>query len=283
MYIPLFLLTLALAGQNPAACDTVAPPAPPQADQLASLRTMQDVIGVTVLADGTKAPENLVLPKLTNRRQTLDFMRVHYPDVKKRKHGDVRPIAWICVDRRGHVARATLINASGEDAFDALSLNVFTVAAFTPAQVGTDTVAVWLPLPAVVPAKEELEYALAAEGGDHSVQPSRTPFDEAPQLMNRSRIESAILRVIYNVNRDAVQKAETMYRSQQIGGEAIMWIYIDPTGAVKNSILKKTSGNADLDVSAQQIVQQMQFMPAKLKGKAVEAWIEVPIAFRARQ
>jgi TonB family protein len=267
---------------NPDSCATASGPTPPQFEQLAALRTMQDVVGISQLANGAKAPSNLILPKLLNRRQTLDFMRVHYPSTKKRRPADSRPIAWVCVDRHGRVARSILLSPTGDAAFDSLSLNVFTVAAFTPAQSGSDTLEVWFPLPAAVPLKDELEAALAADGFDRSTTPSQTPFTEAPVLQNRSRIEAAILRVIHNVNPQAVQRNEILYRSQQIGGTTIMWIFIDVAGNVTNSVIKKTSGNTDLDLSAQQIVSTMRFFPAKLDGKPVDVWIEVPIAFRSR-
>jgi TonB family protein len=278
MILPLLIATL-VAGPTADSCSATIPE-PPAAEQLSALRTMEDVIAVTVLPDGSHAPKNVVLPSLVNRRQTLEYMRANYP--KKRKKSDARPIAWVCVDKRGRVANATLLNGTGDAALDSLSLKVFSVAAFAPAQAGSDTLAVWFPLPAIIPSKEELIAALASDGFDQSTVPTNMPFTEAPVLQNRSRIESAILRVIHHVNPQAAQRAEMQYRSQQIGGTTIMWIYIDITGNVTNSVIKKSSGNHDLDASAQQIVAMMRFFPAKLNGKPVDVWIEVPIAFKSR-
>ena len=277
----LAIIAAVLAMQNPdSACITRNPPPPPTAEQVSLLRTMQDVIAVSALADGTRPPDNLVLPNIVNRRQTLEYMRVNYPSVKKRKGADVRPVAWVCIDRRGRVGGVRLVNASGDAAFDSLSTHVFSVAAFTPGRVGDDPVSVWIPLPAIVPTKEELEYALAADGFDRSTQPAKTPFTDPPELLNRSRIEQAITRVIYQVNRDAVQRAEVFDRAQQVGGSVTMWIYIDVAGNVTNSVVKKSSGNSDLDNTAAQIVAMMRFLPAKLNGKPVDVWIEVPLVFR---
>lgn len=280
MYLPVFLIVLA-ASPAVTPCETGSVPTPPAITQLAALRSMKDVIGVSVLADGTRAPDNIVLPTIVNRRQTLEYMRVHYPDVKKRKPSDARPVAWVCVDKRGRVGGAKLVNGTGEARFDSLSLNVFSVAAFTPALVGADTVELWFPLPAAIPSKDELEMALAADGFDKSMRPTQTAFTEAPQLLNRSRIEDAVLRVIHNVNNAAVARTEIFNRAQQSGGTALVWIYIDQAGNVTNSVLKKKSGNTDLDIAAQQIVATMRFLPAKLDGKPVDVWIEVPLVFRS--
>jgi TonB family protein len=273
--------TVMIALQNPdSACTSANAPAPPTAEQVAALRSMQDVIAVAALTDGSHAPDNIVLPTIVNRRQTLEYMRVHYPNVKKRKGTDARPIAWICVDRRGRVGSVKLLNASGDAAFDELSTNVFSVAAFSPGRVGDDTIGVWVPMPAVIPTKDELQYALTSDGFDHSTQPARTSFTDAPQLLNRSRIEQAITKVIYQVNRDAVLRNEAFDRAQQMGGNVIMWIYIDVEGNVTNSVVKKSSGNTDLDNTAAQLCSMMRFMPAKLNGKPVDVWIEVPLAFK---
>ena len=262
------------------ACLKPNAPAPPTSEQIAALRSMQDVIAVTALTDGSRAPDHIVLPKLVNRRQTLEYMRVHYPEVKKRKGTDTRPVAWICVDRQGRVGGVKLLNASGDKAFDELSTNVFSVAAFTPGTVGNDTVSVWVPMPAVIPTKDELQYALDSDGFDNSTQPTKTPFTDPPELLNRSRIEQAITKVIYQVNRDVVARNEIFDRAQQMGGNVIMWIYIDVQGNVTNSLVKKSSGNTDLDNTAAQLVSMMRFLPAKLNGKPVDVWIEVPLAFK---
>jgi protein TonB len=74
---------------------------------------------------------------------------------------------------------------------------------------------------------------------------------------------------------------EAFARSQRVGGDVQMWVYIDPTGAVANAIIKKTSGNLELDNAAMNIVRIMRFSPARNGNEAVDVWIEVPIKFKA--
>jgi TonB family protein len=278
-FLPLLFSWLLSGGGT--VCTATPIPAPPSIERLSQLKTKQDVVSVALLANGSSAPAGLTLPDLLNRRQTLQFLLANYPNGKS-KPGKGTAIAWVCVDKRGRVAKAMLVNGSGSSVFDSLSLRVLEVAAFAPGRVGNDTVDVWVPLPARVPTKEELTTALAAEIGDKSTTPVRTEFTDPPELMNRARVEDAIMRTVFNVNRDAAARTERFMRAQNAGGTVILWVYIDNTGKLTNTVLKKTSGNADLDQAAYQVASIMEFRPALNNGKPVDVWIEVPIAFKAR-
>jgi TonB family protein len=271
-----------LLGGGSSVCTASPAPAPPTLERLSQIKSKQDVIGVAVLDNGTSAPAALILPDLQNRRQTLQFMLVNYPEGKAAKPGKGTAIAWVCVDRRGRVGKALLVNGSGNAHFDSLSLRVLEVASFAPGRIGNDTVDVWVPLPARVPTRDELTAALAVESGDRSAAPVHTEFTDAPELMNRARVEDAIMRTVFNVNRDVAARTERFMRAQNAGGTVVLWIYIDVKGNVTNSVMKKTSGNPDLDASAQQVAAIMQFRPAQHKGQPVDVWIEVPIAFKGR-
>jgi TonB family protein len=271
-----------LLGGGSFVCTASPAPAPPSFERLSQIKTKQDVLGVAVLGNGSNAPAELILPDLQNRRQTLQFMLAHYPEGKAARPGKGTAIAWVCVDRRGRVGKAVLANSSGNATFDSLALRALEVAWFVPGRIGNDTVDVWIPLPARVPTKDELNVALALESGDRSAAPVHTEFTEAPVLINRARVEDAIMRTVFNVNRDVAARTERFMRAQNAGGTVVLWVYIDATGNLTNSVLKKTSGNTDLDQSAHQVAAIMQFRPALNKGKPVDVWIEVPIAFKGR-
>jgi protein TonB len=140
---------------------------------------------------------------------------------------------------------------------------------------------VWLPFPARVPPHNELIALLEAEARDLSEAPTETPYTQKPVLLNRTQIEAAIIRVVHSVSPQVREMNELMARSQKIGGTTQMHIFIDPEGVVRTARLAKTSGNRDLDTAAENIVKMMRFSPAKNGDKAVGAWIEVPIRFRA--
>jgi hypothetical protein len=190
----LFSLSMML---TPLPCDS--PVRPPPAAQLAALRTRADVVNVSVLEDGTKAPPELTLPVLLNRRQTLAFMNANYPKGKLPKPTR-DAIAWVFVDRQGHASSAVIAVESGSPRLDSLSIRTFSVAQFAPATVGADTFGVWVAYPARIPDQEEILTALAVMDGVRGERPIKTPFTKPPELLNRTRIEAAVLRVIHSVN-----------------------------------------------------------------------------------
>lgn len=261
-------------------CDT--PPAPPPIDRLTQLQSMTDVLGVARLEDGSPVPPTMQLPVFLNRRQAIEYMLVNYPSGNPPKQSQGPAIGWVLVNRRGRVESATLVNPTGNAEYDSLSVRTLRMAEFAPARLGSDSLALWLPLPARVPTRQELSGAIAEADFDKSRTPVELPFDQKPKLLNRLQVEAAVVRVIYQMNPQVAALEEAFRRAQRVGGRTLVWIYIDAQGNVVNAILKTTSGNTDLDGSSLQIAKMMRFAPAKLKGKATDVWIEVPIVFRPR-
>lgn len=273
--------TFTLATLPPMLPDT--PPRPPvPVEHLSSLKTMQDVIAVSLLADGRRAPSNLVLPELQNRHHTLEFMRVHYPESMRGKKGHRLPIAWLFVDEHGKVRQAQLLSSSGFAALDSLSVNVLGIALFRPAQLEGRNVGVWVPFPARIPPHEELIETIKAATNDITNTPMYTPHTHKPVLLNRNQVEAAIVRVMHGANKALAEMNEMFNRPQNLGGKTDLWLFIDNTGTVANVLVKKTSGNKDLDAHAFAIAKMMRFAPARNGEQPVDVWLEVPIHFKAR-
>jgi protein TonB len=51
-------------------------------------------------------------------------------------------------------------------------------------------------------------------------------------------------------------------------------------GRVGQLVVKKSSGYLTLDQSALDAVKRWKFIPAMWMGKAVSAWVDVPVKFR---
>lgn len=271
-----------LATLPPMLPDTPPPPPPLPVERLAELKTMQDVISASLLADGRPAPAHLVLPELENRHHTLEFMRVHYPESMRGKKSQALPIAWLLVDERGKVQQAQLLTSSGFAELDSLSVDVLDIASFRPAQLDGRNIGVWIPFPARIPPHDELIEIIKASTSDVSEVPTHTPYTQKPVLLNRNRVEAAIVRVLHGPNRQIAEINEMFARAQQLGGKTELWLFIDKTGAVANVVVKKTSGNKDLDTHALAIAKIMNFAPAKNGDEPVDVWLEVPIQFKGR-
>lgn len=68
-----------------------------------------------------------------------------------------------------------------------------------------------------------------------------------------------------------------------VGGKSVLNVVIGPEGAPTEVKLLTSSGNAQLDESAQQRVREWKFKPATRNGQAVPATIQVPVSFNPPQ
>ncbi len=103
---------------------------------------------------------------------------------------------------------------------------------------------------------------------DLSEGPAFTPFDVRPIVQNRAEVRRVLER-----------EYPPLLRNAGIGGEALVWIYIDAEGAVQDVQLNTSSGYDALDEAALTVASFMQFSPAKNRDKAVAVWVAIPITF----
>ncbi len=68
-----------------------------------------------------------------------------------------------------------------------------------------------------------------------------------------------------------------------VGGKSVLNVVIGPEGAPTEVKLATSSGNTQLDESAQQRVREWKFKPATRNGQAVPASIQVPVSFNPPQ
>jgi protein TonB len=101
--------------------------------------------------------------------------------------------------------------------------------------------------------------------------PVFTPMTQAPVLRNGSEVEGQLRRSYPPLLRDA-----------GIGGQTVMWFFIDEKGSVINTKVHQSSGYAQLDEAASQVARVMRFSPAKNRDKIVPVWVQIPITFSAK-
>lgn len=65
-------------------------------------------------------------------------------------------------------------------------------------------------------------------------------------------------------------------------GEALVRVRLDPDGAAAEILLWRGSGFELLDRAALAAVRGWQFLPAMRDGRAVAAWVEIPVRFHLR-
>jgi protein TonB len=115
----------------------------------------------------------------------------------------------------------------------------------------------------------------AGSGGemkaDIAKAPVFTPFTVPPRLLNPDAI------------REALEHAyPPLLREAGIGGDVLVWFFIDEDGVVVNTELKTSSGYQALDEAALTIAPLMRFTPALNRDRKVKVWVSLPITFNTR-
>lgn len=109
-------------------------------------------------------------------------------------------------------------------------------------------------------------------GVDVSESPVWTPREVDPDLKNRPEY----LRVLQ-------RRYPPMLKDAGIGGTVVLWVFIDETGAVKNTRVIQGSGYEELDRVARELMQEVaRFSPALNRDQRVPVWIQIPVTFQAR-
>jgi protein TonB len=113
------------------------------------------------------------------------------------------------------------------------------------------------------------------EGGrvtnDLAAAPFVVPMDVAPKLLNREAVGQAIQR-----------NYPPMLRDASIGGTTTLWFFIDETGKVVKTVIKKPSGYDLLDNAAKKVADIMKFTPALSQDKKIPVWVALDVVFQVK-
>lgn len=107
-------------------------------------------------------------------------------------------------------------------------------------------------------------------GARPSDVPSYIPRDVEPALSASERRRLAAL---------AKRRYPSMLREAGISGTPIVFAFIDEQGDVFKAQIAESSGYAQLDNVAIEVVKTAEFSPAMNRDKPVGVWIRLPIAF----
>ncbi len=103
---------------------------------------------------------------------------------------------------------------------------------------------------------------------DPSDQPVYVDRDTEPRLLNGPEMLRLLAKYYPRVLKEA-----------GIGGEIMMWVWVDSEGNPTKSQINRSSGYPQLDDAALAIVERMEFSPAMLRDKPIGVWIGQPISF----
>lgn len=108
----------------------------------------------------------------------------------------------------------------------------------------------------------------ASEPDPLEAGPTFTPYTVAPFLRNAR-----------DVARTLAREYPPQLRSAAIGGGVLLWLFIDDTGTVQETVLKTSSGFDALDAAAMRVAMTMEFSPAVNRDRKVPVWVAIPVDF----
>ena len=106
---------------------------------------------------------------------------------------------------------------------------------------------------------------------DIASAPTFTPMTVRPEIRNRSAVIQAMERGYPPILRDA-----------GIGGQVLVWFFINEQGRVIDNRVANSSGNAQLDEAALRVASIYEFTPALNRDQVVPVWVQIPITFQVR-
>jgi protein TonB len=109
-------------------------------------------------------------------------------------------------------------------------------------------------------------------GVDPSAQPVYVNRDTEPRLLNREEL-LRLLRELYPRG----------LKAAGVGGEVMLWVWVDEEGHPGKSQVQRSSGYERFDHAAMAIAERMRFSPAELLDKPIGVWIAIPVTFSVDQ
>jgi TonB family protein len=201
-----------------------------------------------------------VRPLPQNYREFTEALREHYPRALRSTGTRAEVLARFAVDPRGEPQYVHVLESS-DPRFDTPTLDAVRRLRFQPARVGERRVWVWMEVPvewtdpgdsAPVMGDSEEGYELSA-------------VTDLPRVRNTLAFQQALVREYPPHLRDAGVQGVVQVRFR-----------VEPDGTTSNPVVTHASerGFAEATLRA---IQTLRFNPARLNGRPVRVWVELPI------
>lgn len=155
--------------------------------------------------------------------------------------------------------RIDLLTRARQGGRHALGVGALSVLAFGVAICTRDPLAMqYQPLAMVMETPTEL----------WETEPVFTPFTTPPRLTNQAA-----------VNRELARNYPPLLRDAGIGGQTLLWFFIDETGRIRLTQINESSGYPALDEAAARVAASMEFAPALNRTRPVSVWVQIPVKF----
>lgn len=102
-------------------------------------------------------------------------------------------------------------------------------------------------------------------------EPTFTPYTIRPEIQNRDEVVQAMN-----------DEYPTLLRDAGIGGDVIVWFFINAEGEVQDARVATGSGHVQLDAAALKVASVYRFTPAENEGEPTPVWVRFGISFQVR-
>ncbi|MGH7445254.1 MAG: TonB family protein [Longimicrobiales bacterium] len=221
------------------------------------------------------APQAL---QVMNRAALEAALQAMMPDAMRKARIGARVGLDVTVDAAGNPTDFAILETSCLSDSDVRALEIASRLAFAPSSssvprrtyasvlFGKDSVSIRL-LGDARPPRPRTESDTATTGAERVRERARPP-----RLRNRAGIARA-LEEIYPPD----------LRDQGIGGEAMLWVFVNEEGDVAFREIHTSSGECRFDTAALLVSEQFRFTPAVNEdGSKVAVWVAIPIKFTSR-
>lgn len=180
--------------------------------------------------------------------------------------GDV--VVRLLVDEAGTVQDARVESGSSSQALDSASLRVARELRFAPARTGGQAVRAWTRVPLQWQVETSLPLAAldAADAAEDTVHVfEMSEVSERPRPLNPHALARALERHYPTRLRDSGQEGTVQARMR-----------VNPDGSVSHVRITRASHHA-FAVPTVEVLRMLRFEPARLNGRPVAVWVELPI------
>lgn len=183
------------------------------------------------------------------------------------------------VDPTGAVTDAQVTRSTNPQ-LDPPSLHVARELLFTPARVGGHPVSVWTEVPLQWETESAAEPAAAAPAAAAPAAP-RPPVADSTGSYELSGVEEMPRAInIATLQRELMRLYPEHLRNTGWSGQVHVRFRVSATGEISDPIVVRSS-NADFDEASVRAVRHLRFHPARLDGRPVAVWVELPIQWEA--
>ncbi|HEX6071139.1 MAG TPA: M56 family metallopeptidase, partial [Longimicrobiaceae bacterium] len=191
-------------------------------------------------------------------------------------------VVWTFVDESGIVVNTRLVRSSGDPLLDRVAQEALRESArFVPARDRGRRTAAWIQLPLALGAAEDPPREETYRLSIAMTPPPRPPVgpDAAAAA---AAAEPARLLDPPGFARLLGQSLPAELKGRRMGGTAVLWVFVEATGTATYTRLARSSGHAQLDLVAGEVVRQARFAPARRRDLAIDSWIQLPVTLLAR-